>query len=324
MLIRRSYERNGNLLPGAWNVLAAIPDEHTRHLAHGKRHPKSTYLTSLRAIAEQWLKVLDANDKLHSEHNWEGTENTSPVLLAAYRELLYRLNEHFDACFSVLRSLCDPNAASSGLIFDSQYLDKANFPGWKKFRDAVKPYRDGHIGLLVNTLKHRQGELCFIFFYTRTEFRPGYYLRDVLPDGALGPSSKLHDGANTALSFSRDLMVHLWWLYHTGDLLARTVTGALRAMHGVQLPELSTVAPDLRWDELISRCAKLRPDFFPDEVSKGYPRILYQASGPTVTLEFPTVTRGHRVGPMHVQTHITVDGNHPSNKLPYFGNDFSD
>lgn len=285
MLIRRSHDRDGNLLPRAWNVLAAITDEHSHHLAHGKRHPKSAYLTSLRAIAEQWLKVLDVSDKLYSEHNWEGTEKTYPALLAEYRELLYRLNEHFDACFSVLRGLCAPSAVAA-TIFDSKYLDKAKFPGWKNFRDFVKAYRDSHIGLLVNTLKHSQGQLCSIYFYTDTEFRPGYYLQDVLPNGTLGPSPKLHDGANTAFSFARDLMVHLRWLYRTGDLLARTVSGALRAMHGFELAEESKVAPDLRWDELVSRCAKLRPEFFPDEVMKPYPRILYQTGGPAVMLDF--------------------------------------
>lgn len=318
MLIRRSHDLDGNLLPRAWNILASISDEHSYHLAHGKRHPKSAYLTSLRAIAEQWLKVLDAIDTLHSEHSWQGKESTYPALLCEYRELLYRLNEHFDACYSALRSLCAPSAAN-GSKFDSQFLDKAKLPGWKQFRDSVKAYRDNHIGLLVNTLKHSQGELCSIFFYSVTEFRPGYYLQDILPNGALGPSLRLHKDANTAFSFSRDLMVHLWWLYRTGDLLANTVTGALHALHKTQLSEQCLSAPDIRWEALLGRCAKLRPEFFPDEVDKPYPRVLFQPNGPSVSIEFPTAARGHRVGPMQVRTQLTVDGEHPSNKLPYFG-----
>lgn len=270
-------------------------------------------------VAEQWLKVLDAIDVLRSEHVWQRKESTYPALLSEYRELLYRLNEHFDACYSALRSLCDPGT-TNGLKFDSQFLDKAKLPGWKQFRDSAKTYRDNHIGVLVNTLKHSQGELCSIFFYSLTEFRPGYYLQDVLPNGALGPSARLHKDANTAFSFSRDLMIHLWWLYRTGDVLANTVTGALHALHGVHLVEQSLTAPDIRWETLLDRCAKLRPEFFPDEVGKPYPRILFQPNGPSISIEFPTTARSHRVGPMKVRAQLTIDEDHPSNKLPYFGN----
>jgi hypothetical protein len=198
-------------------------------VAHGRRHPKSVYASSLKTISEQWLKALDAIDLLHNEHNWQGKESSFPALLSEYRNLLYCINEHFDACHAVLRGLCHPNVAAS-TKFDSQFLDKAKFPGWKNFRDALKSYRDNHIGSLVNTLKHNQGELCSIFFYSATEFRPGYYLRDVLPDGALGPSPKVHKDAHTAYSFSRDIMIHLWWVFRPGDLLAGTIIVALYSL----------------------------------------------------------------------------------------------
>lgn len=318
MLIRRSLERDGNTLPRAWNALAVIPDEYSYHLHHGKRHPVSTYSISLRSITAQWLNVFSKLDALSREHNWEGTEASYPVLIAEYKELLYSLNEHFDACFSVLRSLCPPTAAPANL-FDSQFLDKAKLPGWKKFRDSIKIYRDAHIGKLVNTLKHSQGELCSIFFYSTTEFRPGYYLRDVHPDGALGPSHKLHQNANTAFSFSRDMMIHFWWLFRTGDLLANTVGGALRTLHGVQVVDRHQDAPDMGWEKLITECARLRPEFFPDEVEKPYPRILHHADNRSLSIEFPSAARSHRVSPMRVQTQLTFDKNHPLNKLPYFG-----
>lgn len=101
---------------------------------------------------------------------------------------------------------------------DTQFLDKAKPAGWKQFRDATREYRENHIGLIVNTLKHKQGELCPIYFQSPIEFRPGYYLRDVLPGEAMGPSRELHSGGNTAFSFARDMLVHLWWLYRIGDL----------------------------------------------------------------------------------------------------------
>lgn len=56
MLIRQSSAKHGNILPRAWNVLAAMPDQFTFHLDHGRRHPKSAYGNSPRDISSQWLK----------------------------------------------------------------------------------------------------------------------------------------------------------------------------------------------------------------------------------------------------------------------------
>jgi hypothetical protein len=316
MLIRRTIAKDGNLAPSGWNALAAIPDNFSFHADHGKRHPKSAYGTSLRAIADQWLKALDRLDQLHSEHNWKGTETCFPDILDEYRELLYRLNEHFDACCSALRSLC-PASAAKPVTFDSQFLTQAKLAGWKQFRDATKSYREDHIGLLVNTLKHRQGELCPIHFHSVVEFRPGYYLRDVLPGGALGPSEKLHSSGETAFSFSRDMLLHLWWLYQTGDLLSTAVATALRVQHTHELSVARQDFPEEKWSEVVRRCAAIKPEFFPDETSKPYPRILYQVVPCALTLEFPTTARGHRLGAMQVSTAFTVDGAHLSNKLPY-------
>lgn len=296
--------------------MSAIPVDLSFHAEHGKRHPKSAYGASLRAIADQWIKTLDQLDNLHREHNWQGTETGFPELLSRYHELIYRLNEHFDACFSALRSLC-PSTSAKPTVFDSQFLNQAKLPGWKQFSEAIKHYREDHLGLLVNTLKHQQGELCAIHFYSATEFRPGYYLRDVLPNGSLGPSAKLHSSGDTAFSFSRDMLMHLWWLYRIGDLLASTAITALRIQHGHELQENHQVMPEGKWEEVIRRCSELKPDFFPDEIFKPYPRVLFQAKSHSMTLEFPTTARGHRAGEMRITTALSVDVEHRTNKLPY-------
>lgn len=316
MLIRRTLEKDGNLLPRAWNAIAAIPDDFLYHTAHEKRHPRSAYSTSLRLISEQWLKVLDRLDELNREHNWEGKETSFPDLLSEYRELLCRLHEHFDACFSVLRSLCPPETGKPTKI-DSQFFEKSKLAGWKKFYEAINPYREDHIGALVNTMKHNQGELCSIFFHSETEFRPGYFLRDILPGGLLGPSAKLHSSGETAFSFSRDMMLHLWWLYRVGDLLAGTIHTVIRTKHGYELIEVSQGSSDLML-EVVRRCAELRPEFFPDEAQQPYPKIVYRTAPYILTIEFPTSARGHQVGAMQVSTSLVVDGTHLSNKMPYF------
>lgn len=242
-----------------------------------------------------------------------------PVVIDAYTQLLHRINEHHDACYSVLRSLCPATEAKATQI-DTQFLDKAKLPGWKQFRDATKEYRENHIGLIVNTLKHKQGELSSIYFKSTTEFRPGYYLRDVLPGGAMGPSRKLHSGGNTAFSFARDMLMHLWWFYRIGDLLTTAITTALRVRHGHELVISPQGAGETGMTVVLERCAQLRPEFFPDELLKPYPRVLFQPTPAAVTFEFPTTARGIRMNPEStVVTQFVVDGVHLSEKMPYFG-----
>jgi hypothetical protein len=316
MLIRRNTAKNGNLAPRAWNVLSSIPESISQHVAHHKRHPKSAYGTSLRAICEQWLTTFDRLDDLCKEHNWENKESSYSELLREYRELLYRLNEHLDACFSALRVLIPPDAGN-GTIFDSQYLDKVKFPGWKSFKAAIAPYKQDHIGALVNSMKHNQGELTQIFFHTEMEFCPGYFLKDVLPGGKLGPSAKLHDGGETAFSFSRDMIMHFWWIYRIGELLAETTIGAVKALHNHDIAEAPQDNPDDKWQLLAARCAGLKPEFFPDEIQKPYPRILCRSDGSELSIEYPTSARGYAVPNMKISVSFKLDGAHPINKMPY-------
>ena len=318
MLIRRSHDGNGNIYPAGFNALAAVPDHLSFHMAHQSRHPKSAYSTSIRLITAQWLKVFHEYDKLMFEHNFENKDSNESVLLSEYSQLLFRLNEHLDACISALRSLC-PEVSNKRNEFDSHTLTKSKLPGWKTFQEAITPYRVDHIGYMVNTLKHKQGELCAVHFKSLTEFRPGYFLRDVLPTGALGPSKKLHSNGNTAFSYSRDMMLHMWWLFRIGDLLAQAVHTAVEVKHAYILSENSVHIGDADWVELVNCCAALRPEFFPDEIRKPYPRVLLQRSPCQVTLEFPTSARGHQLPlGMTISTSMNIDMAHPINKMPYF------
>ncbi len=321
MQIRRSVSMHGNLLPAAYNTVRAIPPDLLFHVEHGMRHPMSAYGTSLRHISAQWVKFSVELDHLRNEYFCGNRDNHFKVVVGAYAELLCRLNEHLDACYAVIRCVCPASMAKSARI-DSQFLGNANPPGWKQFQASIRPYREDHIGLLVNTLKHKQGELCPIYFKSISEFRPGYYLRDILPGGALGPSAKLHSDGNTAFSFARDSLIHLWWIYRIGELLSKAVETIVSVKHQRQLSFTPESQSDSNWDEVLNACAKISPEFFPDEVEKPYPRVILQNSPRAVLLEFPATVRGIPVGTnITVSTMMVFDGAYPINKVPYLAND---
>ncbi|OIQ67785.1 hypothetical protein GALL_506340 [mine drainage metagenome] len=291
-----------------------------RHDDHGIRHPASAYSTSLRLIALQWIKFLDQLEKLRAEYLWEGKTTSATVATAEYAQLLHRLNEHQDACYAVLRAVCPPDRAKPNHV-DANFLEKAKLPGWKKFREATRAYREDHVGLIVNNLKHRQGELSSISFQSPVEFRPGYFLRDVLQTGVIGPSRKLHSGGNTAFSFARDQLMHLWWLYRIGDLLTSTLTTVVSQLFQRVIVVTTKSPGSLPWNGLLSRLSALKPEYYPDELKKPQPLAFLSVQPSTFSIEFPSKARGIPLNAVNlrISTDLTVDCNYPSNKMPYFG-----
>ena len=320
MLITLCENEDGNLLPAAYNTIASIPENLLRHAEHGLRHPVSAYSTSLRLIGLQWIKFLEHLEKLQNEYAWEGKTTKAAAATAEYAQLLHRLNEHQDACNAVLRAICPPERAKPHHV-DANYLDKAKFPGWKQFREATRGYREEHIGLIVNNLKHRQGELSSISFQSPFEFRPGYFLRDVITSGVIGPSRRLHSGGNTAFSFARDQLLHLWWLYRIGELLANTLSSAIAQLSNVKVVASSRSNGGLPWTELLAKLTAMKPEYYPDELKKPQPLAILSLQPSTFSVEFPSKARGIPINPtdLRVSTDLTLDGNYPSNKMPYFG-----
>ena len=320
MMITCDLEQVGHLAPEAWTIISSLPKHICFHNDHGKRHPKSTYGGSLRAITEQWVRTFKELDQLNTEHNWLNKETNYNNLLKEYKELLYRLNEHHDACLSVLRSLCNTKMAKP-TIQDSDFLSTAKLSGYKSFTQSITSYRE-HIGCLVNTLKHRQGELCSIFFHSNTEFRPGYFLRDVLPNGVLGPSAKLHSDGRTAFSFNRDMLFHLWWLYRIGKSLSLAIKSTVLGLHKLTIPSEIHSMDDTNLIKLLKSCAAIKPHLFPNE--KTYPRITLVNNEKKITLKFPTNVPRYFPKNMRISLSIMHDISHPVSKLPYFGKEYEE
>lgn len=321
MRIVRRTEAHGSLLPAAFCAIEAIPPEYLHHERHQLLHPKSAYGTSIRLLTAQWIKTFDDLSVLRTRYFANRDDMFLMDVGASYSVLLHKLNEHFDACYSVLRSL-SPVVESKPTIVHSQYLERVKLVGWKQFREATRTYRESHIGLIVNSLKHAQGELCPLYFHSSSEFRPGYFLRGLLPGGVRGPDPRLHRGGNTAISFSRDMLIHLWWLYRTSDLLVTAVTSFLDATYKYKLTPTLCMFPEARWSHVVERCAALSPEFFPDEWVLPYPRVIYKANPEELSIEFPSTAGTHKMrGDVEVRMLTTVDGAYPIEKVPYMGRD---
>lgn len=319
MKILRRSESHGSILPSALGAIAAVPTEFLHHEMHGLRHPLSAYSTSIRLITAEWTKVFNLLERIKARYFLGEEDNTLLDVASAYAALLHRLNEHFDACYSVLRSL-SPQEAKKTTLGHSQYLDNVKLVGWKQFKESTRDYRESHLGLIVNSIKHAQGELCPMYFHSDTEFRPGYYLRGILPGGVLGPDPRLHRGGNTAISFSRDMLMHIWWLYRISDLLSSTIASLLSVKHKHALLPSSFSLPEAQWANVVASCSKISPEFFPDEWRLPYPLVIYSQSPEQLSIEFPSAAGVHRMtGEAKVRVLATLDGTHLQEKVPYVG-----
>jgi hypothetical protein len=319
MRIARRTEVHGSLLPAAVCAIDAIPPQYLHHERHQLLHPKSAYGTSIRLLTAQWTKTFDDLSVLRTRYFADQDDMFLMDVAASYSALLHKLNEHFDACYSVLRSL-SPTVESKPALVHSQHLERVRLVGWRQFRDSTRNYRESHLGLIVNSLKHSQGELCPLYFHSISDFRPGYFLRGLLPGGVRGPDPRLHRGGNSAISFSRDMLIHLWWLYRTSDLLVGAVAAFLDATYKHTLAPHPFSLPEVQWSNVVQNCASLSPDFFPDEWNLPYPRVIYRANPEEFSIEFPSSAGTHKMrGDVQVRTLTTVDGAYPAEKLPYMG-----
>lgn len=324
MRIVRRTDTHGSILPSAFGAITAIPPEYLHHEEHGLRHPQSAYGTSLRLITAQWTRVFNDLATLRARYFSSPEDNFLMDVANSYAALLHKLNEHFDACYSVLRTLSTPKDGKQPQIH-SQYLTQVNQVGWKQFQNATKTYRESHLGLIVNSMKHSQSELCPLYFHSDTEFRPGFYLRGLLPGGVLGPDPRLHRGGNSAISFARDMLMHLWWLYRTSDLLTVAITSYLDATYKHKLSPARFELSEAKWADVVRNCSLIKPEFFPDECDIPFPRVVYASNPEQLSIEFPSSAGVHRLtGNLNVRVLTTVDGTHQSEKMPYIGRDAVD
>jgi hypothetical protein len=61
---------------------------------------------------------------------------------------------------------------------------------------------------------------------------------------------ELHSGGNTAFSFARDIHLHLWWLYRTGDLFSDAVRNFIKIKYQCDLTANLLHEHDSKWPEL--------------------------------------------------------------------------
>jgi hypothetical protein len=320
MELFRSIAAHGSLRPRAENLIRAIPPAYLHYAAHGLKHPLTVYQTSLNRIQAAWLKVFPLLEKLRFEVMCDVELKHYKETLESYEALLYRLNEHIDAAHEVLRTLRAP--ATKEYRTHSDFLWATKLPGFRSFQDAIhKSYRNQLIGVIVNEMKHASAQLRAVCGNTESRTVLGYFLDGPHSPDSLGPNKKLHakyGHLETAFSFSRDMLVHFWWVYQVSEALCRCVDATLHADHGISLTEAVPATSNPEWSSLCLLCSQIEPAFFLDECHKPYPISICPPDMSSIRLTFPTSRRPTSYRSINIKMLFTVSEQSRAFVMPYF------
>lgn len=294
MKIVRSTLGDGNLAPAAVNHLVNIPDAYLHHEKHNLRHPFSIYHGSLRAVTEAFAEVVQKYNHELELYLERGEVEFYKSLLHAQRELLYRIREHIDDCYSVFKTLVHPALVTKKVKFTDKYLTAANFKELDGFNDSISFYKGDYLSPLVNNMKHNHARLQGFYFHGSDEIRLGYFLEEIGKDMVIGPSPRVHKDGNSAFSFSRDISFNLFALYHISEQLVASVRSYLTETYNFDLlPSNQTGYDEIR--QVVEGVSAIKQKFFPDELLKPCAVISVESDSDNLkcTLIYPDSPKEH-------------------------------
>ena len=303
--------------PIAKAQIRALSDASHFYFKQGQRHPLEIYNVSLREVWKNLSDLIDLVLEISDKLLYLPTHDVRDWKLEVVRILDHTLDsiaQHIDSCRLIIHCCHEEKC--------KKIVDKSI----RRFNKAIKPYTN-HVCKIVNFIKHRQSIIRIIYFHDPGVFVPGYYIEGVVQEGVIGPDPEIHQDSNCAISFYRDIPVHVCNLYHVSSVLAnelRRCTGLSPNEHNK--PE----AIDDKQLEILKKTSLLPLMFFPDEILKPVPLIKYVSrnseSSPSVKIQFPAKYQKAKTVPPECRVTASSQVEETSRiiKMPYFGNNYAD
>lgn len=296
MIIKRSIKNDGNIYPEAYNLLNNLPDEVLLHKLYGNLHPLGIYNRSLSRISKNFLEVLNelkqVEEKIRDSKVYprDFPDYEPSKLLKSQRELLYSIQSHFDDCFRILK-VTSPypdmeniksKQRKSMKRFLPSWLSISKHPTYPAFKTNIQEYKS-FIDLVVNKLKHEQGNLRDIVRYNDYEIREkrlGYFVETgVSPDGeSVGPDLSIHPHRR-GFSYSMDLSIHFYNIYEISYHLKNALIKSFTKQHNIILKDEFYFKEDSTdFKDVVERICELNLRFFSEEYAKPIPMIEWDSN----------------------------------------------
>jgi hypothetical protein len=291
LIIKRSIKNDGNIKPEAYNLLNNLPDEVLFHKLYGSIHPLGIYNRSLSRISKNFLDVLNelkqVKEKITDSKDYpKDFKGYSPSrLLGFQKELLYSIQSHFDDCFRILKvtSPCpdiDKIKSKRKKSMErslSSWLFISKHPSFLDFKKNIQEYKS-FIDLIVNKLKHEQGNLRDIVRFNEFEIREkrlGYFVETGISfEGeSVGPDLSIHINGK-GFSYSRDLSVHFYNIYEISHYLKDALIKSFKKRNNISLHyKFYFKEKSNDFNEIAGKLCKLNLRFFNEEYAKPLPII---------------------------------------------------
>jgi hypothetical protein len=164
-----------------------------RHVELARPHPAAAYNRTVASVADQLTRVLDALDVIETRSPIIGappSKQDRAPLLREYRDLTYRLAEHYET----LSRLPETLGAT-----------RAHRDAKSKYDVRIKSCRRLP-ALICNAMKHDHNQLLHVqITYPWNEVVHGFSLYDYKADGSLGPNKNAFPGRFDTVSFNLNL-----------------------------------------------------------------------------------------------------------------------
>lgn len=309
------------LAPAALSIIRRTPAGRWHHREHQVFEPLTTYARALDKICTAWGRCWHPLLTLQSQLRFNLPPDAGPEVEQSYTALLHALNEHIDACFSVMRCAAPMPPGSSG-FFGDRVVRTQRLANFSQFdHQVVEGYRKQRLGAAINAIKHSGARMRFVFGRAGGDVVLGYFIDGQLPSGAIGPTLRVHVDGNSAFSFNRDMLLHFWWLYRSSELMAAVLCAAVGHPTAVDATPADNASAS-PWPELCARIAALSADFLPDEMTLPYPLVVYDPTKAALKMRFPSGRLPRRPqGPMALTALLTLDAPGQPYKIPYMGRD---
>lgn len=171
---------------------------------------------------------------------------------------------------------------------------------------------------LVNSLKHNHAQLQGFYFQGPDELRLGYFLEELGADRAVGPSTRVHKDGNSAFSFSRDLLINLYFLYQISEQLVSSASAYLRLKYKLTIMESKREEhTDIR--RVVETAASIQQKFFPDELTKPCAVVELDPLKSRVRLSYPKTPNEQKFPKLQLACFMEPDAKSMTFKLPYSG-----
>lgn len=300
MIIKRSIEHDGNIMPEVYNLLNNLPKEVLHHTSYGYAHPLGIYNKSLTQVFNGFLGVLIELEVLQEEIKHmkvypKDVRFNSTKLLKSQKELLYSLRSHIDICYHILKATtpnCDmgkfnKNQRNSMERSAYKWLELNNFNVLSYFQKNIRDYKY-FLDPIVNKLKHEHAKLRDIIYIDDFERRIGYFIEgsgvDERGEVFIGPDSEIHPN-DLVFSYSRDLSFHFYNIYKISHYLKNSLIKSFKEQYNLTWTKDYFLKEDpSKINDIVEKIDRLNSRFFPKEFLLPLPIIEWDQDANTLFL----------------------------------------